>query len=260
VASAPAHATHRPRRHRRLLLAVGVVAAVALVAAVVTPAVTGPGGGLKAKPAQASDAAATLVSKLNAARQSSGLAPLAQASDLTSVAAERASIMARNGSLSHTPDLGGRVCCWSWIGENVAYGGSASIIHQVLMGSAPHRANILKADADDVGVAVVSANGQLWAAQVFRARNGSGSGGRSDDASSASRSGERSSPTTVVPSPDGTVSQVSGPTAAQLARQKLKDRLRSLRAVRKDAKKRLGPFDPVRAAVRYAGTLDRVTK
>ena len=111
---------------------------------------------------------------LNSARAANGLASLSMASDLTAVAAERARIMARSGSLSHTPDLGGRVCCWTWLGENSAYGGSVRTLHSVLMGSAPHRANILNSAADDVGVAVVSAGGNLWAAQVFRARSDGG--------------------------------------------------------------------------------------
>ena len=63
--------------------------------------------------------------------------------------------MAESGSLTHTPDLGGRVCCWTWIGENVAFAESVQSLHDVLMNSAPHRANILNADADDIGVAVV---------------------------------------------------------------------------------------------------------
>lgn len=266
MVSPPAHASTRPRPSRRLALVVSFLAVVVLAAVVVTPALNGPGGAFPAERAQASDAAASLLSKLNASRQANGLSPLSPASDLTAVAAERASAMARSGSLAHTPDLGGRVCCWSWIGENVAYGGSVSVLHQVLMNSAPHRANILKGDVDDVGVAVVRANGQLWAAQVFRVRsgskggNGSGDGGegsRAEDASGASRLGERTSPITVVPSPSGSLAP-SGPSPAEIARQQLKNRLANLRKNLKQAKHRVGGFDPVRAAVRYAGTLDRV--
>jgi hypothetical protein len=185
---------------------------------------------------------------------------------LTAVAFERAQIMARSGSLSHTPDLGGRVCCWTWLGENAAYAGSVSSLHNILMGSAPHRANILQADADDVGVAVVSANGELWAAQVFRARSDSAGGGdRANDASGASRSGDRTapvtSPTTGLPIPDSdTGTGYTGPTAAEIARAQLQQKLHSLREHLRQARHRNGPFDPVRAAVRYAGTLDRVTQ
>ena len=174
LSSGGRHVQPAPRTGRRMLPVVGLLAALTLLASVVAPSwMTGAGVG-QADRAQASDAAASLVSMLNSARAANGLAPLSMASDLTAVAAERARIMARSGSLSHTPDLGGRVCCWTWLGENSAYGGSVRTLHSVLMGSAPHRANILNSAADDVGVAVVSAGGNLWAAQVFRARSGGG--------------------------------------------------------------------------------------
>jgi uncharacterized protein YkwD len=243
--------------------AAAVLATLAIGATVLAPSVFDGGGAFGPERAQASDAAATLVSKLNAARQAQGLAPLSTAGDLTAVAAERAQIMARSGSLSHTPDLGGRLCCWSWLGENAAYGGAVSTIHSVLMGSAPHRANILYADADDVGVSVVSANGQLWAAQVFRARSGESSGNRSGDASGASRSGDRNSPTrtTSAVGPDGSVTvTTSGPSPVALARRELQVRLRTLRDDLKHDERRNGPLDPLRAAVRYAGTLDNVSR
>ncbi len=249
-------------RHRRLATAIAVVGALALTTGVVAPAILGGGGPLRTERALASDAAASLVSMINNSRSSAGLAPLSTASDLTAVAADRAQIMASSGALSHTPDLGSRLCCWTWLGENAAYAGSVSALHDVLMGSAPHRANILEADADDVGVAVVRADGQLWATEVFRARSDDGGGGgRADDASGASRSGERTSPTTtsVAPSPDGVVVS-SGPTPAEVRQALLQERLRSLREDLKKDRKRHGPFDPVRAAVRYAGTLDRVSR
>lgn len=247
---------------RRVVGVAAVLGLIALGATVIVPALFEPGGAFRAERAQASDAAALLVSKLNASRQSQGLAPLATAGDLTAAAAERAQVMARSGSLSHTPDLGSRVCCWTWLAENAAYGGSVDIIHSVLMGSAPHRANILYADADDVGVAVVSANGQLWVAQVFRARSdgGASASNRVGDASGTSRSGDRTAPSiSVIPGPEGTATSV-GPSPAELARRELRQRLRTLRANLKDDKHRDGPLDPVRAAVRYAGTLDRVSR
>ncbi|HVQ18769.1 MAG TPA: hypothetical protein VMT27_07000, partial [Actinomycetes bacterium] len=171
---------------------------------------------------------------------------------------------ARDGALSHTPDLGSRVCCWTWLGENAAYAGSVQSLHNALMASAPHRYNILYPDADDVGVAVVSANGELWAAEVFRARaGGTSSSDRQSDASSTSRSGQRSTPTTsttgVAPSSSGTVTAYV-PTHAELIRQQLRQQIHQRRVDLRNDKQRHGPYDPVRAAVRYAGTLDQVSK
>jgi uncharacterized protein YkwD len=244
----------------RLVLVSTLVAVTALVAAVVIPATWRTAG----TEVEASGEASSLLTLVNQARANNGLGPLSYASDLSSVAAERASIMARSGSLSHTPDLGGRVCCWTWIGENVAFAGSVQSLHDVLMNSAPHRANILNADADDVGIAVVKGGGNLWAAQVFRARS---DGGRSGDASSGSRDGDRSAPTgTTTWTDTGSTGTTTGSTnvptlsPAEIARQQLRESLRSAREDLRTDRRKHGPLDPVRAAVRYSDTLDEVSR
>ena len=235
-----------------------LLAAMAIVMALVVPAAWRSAG----SDVDASGEAGSLLTMLNQSRANAGLAPLNYASDLSAVAAERASIMAKSGSLAHTPDLGGRVCCWTWISENVAYAGSVQGLHDVLMGSAPHRANILNADADDVGVAVVRGNGSLWAAQVFRARSDDS---RSSSASSGSRSGDRSEPSTSTWTSSGTTSTggtSSQPilTPAEIRRQELRQGLANARDRMRADRKKHGPFDPVRAAVRYSDTLDVVSR
>lgn len=237
-----------------------VVTVVALLLGVVVPA----GWRSVGSDVEASGEASSLLTLLNQARTSRGLAPLSSASDLTSIAAERASIMAKSGSLTHTPDLGGRACCWVWIAENVAYASSVQSLHDILMGSAPHRANILYADADDVGVAVVKADGMLWAAQVFRARS---DGDRSSDAGGTSRDGDRSGSTTTTTTSTGTSTGTTTGTSvaptvspAELARLELRQNIRSAREELRADRRRQGPFDPVRAAVAYAGTLDEVSR
>jgi hypothetical protein len=238
-----------------------LLATAALLAAVVLPAAWRPAS----TPVEASGEASSLLTLVNQARANNGLAPLSSASDLNAIAAERASIMAKSGSLTHTPDLGGRACCWSWIGENVAFAGSVRSLHDVLMNSAPHRANILKADADDVGIAVVKGGGSLWAAEVFRVRS---DGGRSGDAGSGSRSGDRTDPgtSTTYTSPGSTTgstgSSNGGPTLtpAELRRQELRQGIKQARQKLRADRKKNGPFDPVRAAVRYSDTLDQVSR
>lgn len=69
--------------------------------------------------------------------------------------------------LAHNPDLGGDlaragVTSWSTIGENVGYGGSVDQIHGMFMGSAGHRANILKGAYSHVGIGVVRSGGTVW--------------------------------------------------------------------------------------------------
>jgi hypothetical protein len=241
-------------RLRRLGTATLVVAVVALLAGVVVPAA----GRSLGSDAEASGEASSLLSLLNQARANNGLAPLSSASDLTAIAADRASTMARSGSLAHTPDLGGRACCWTWIAENVAYAGSVQSLHDVLMNSAPHRANILNADADDVGVAVVQGDGMLWAAQVFRARSDSD---RTSQSSTPSRAGDRD----VPPSSSSTGTATGSSTIAtlspvDLARIELRQHLHQARQDLRATRSKEGRFDPVRAAVTYTGTLDAVSR
>lgn len=254
-------------RTRRGVAALGVLAAAALALTVAAPALQGTGAGpLGAREAAASDASAALVGMINDSRQRQGLGPLTVAGDLTSLAAERARVMADAGALSHTPDLGDRACCWTWIAENVGYAYSVSQTHDMFMGSSGHRANILAPQATDVGVAVVTKGGTLWVAEVFRARTGGGD--RSSDASQPSRSGDRDAQpadgagaaTSVT-----TTTTTTTPTAGSSegfeppARVTLEQRLHRLRA---DLRERLenGRLDPLRSAVVYAGTLDRVSR
>ncbi len=247
--------------HSRLLGVTALIATAALLAAVVIPAAWRSAG----TDVEASAEANSLFTLVNQARANNGLGPLDFASDLTAVAARRASIMAESRSLTHTPDLGGQVCCWTWIGENVAFAGSVQSVHDVLINSAPHRANILNADADDIGVAVVKGGGEYWAAEVFRARSDTD---RAGDASSGSRGGDRSSPTTTsgapAPAPTSsgttTTSTIPALTRAQLLRQQLEQNLRNARQNLQADRRKHGPFDPVKAAVRYSATLDRVTR
>ncbi|MCZ3389299.1 MAG: CAP domain-containing protein [Actinomycetia bacterium] len=247
----------------RLVGVTALIATAALLAALVVPAVWRSAG----TDVEASAEASSLFTLVNQARANNGLAPLDFASDLTAVAAQRASIMAESGSLTHTPDLGGQVCCWTWIGENVAFAGSVQSVNDVLMNSAPHRANILNADADDIGVAVVKSGGEYWAAEVFRARSDAD---RADDANSDSRGDSRGSPATTSAPSSTTGSTGTGTTTttstapvltrAELLRQQLKQDLYNARQDLQADRRKHGPFDPVKAAVRYSATLDRVTR
>ena len=54
------------------------------------------------------------------------------------------------------------------LGENVAYGPSMEAVHDNLMRSAPHRANILSVDYNKVGTGVAfSPIGTVWVVQEF---------------------------------------------------------------------------------------------
>src|SRR6266851_3973762 len=62
---------------------------------------------------------------------------------------------------------------FSSLAENVAEGPSAEGIHQQWMNSPPHRANLLDAQLDSVGIAVAERNGVLFAVEDFSLAAGS---------------------------------------------------------------------------------------
>ncbi len=124
-------------------------------------------------PAQRAEAAApaedALLSMVNSARGSAGVAPLVEAPDLTAIARQWSSRMSASNVLSHNPDLRTQVTSWTAIAENVAYGTSIPSIHSALMGSSGHRANILNGTYTQVGIGVWTApSGRIWVTEVFR--------------------------------------------------------------------------------------------
>lgn len=145
--------------YRRLAAALTAVALV--VAALLTGAVT-------ARPAGANTAEDAFTGMLNGERTARGVPALSTRSDLVAAARGQAARMAGRNQLFHNPNLTTDVRNWRWVGENVGYGPSAATVHNALMNSAPHRANILDRDYTEIGIGVVVRDGRVWVAQVFR--------------------------------------------------------------------------------------------
>ncbi len=77
--------------------------------------------------------------------------------------------MAAQQRLFHNPDLTTDVKGWRSVGENVAYNSSVTRAHTLLMGSPPHRANLLSTGFTQIGLGVVKdSRGTVWVVQVFR--------------------------------------------------------------------------------------------
>jgi len=148
------------RRRSLLLPLLPLLTAIALTGAVSV-------AGAPAVQAGSSDAA-YLVERINAVRDERGLAPLQVRNDLSRHARQHSGSMSRRRTLFHTASFR-VVCCWSSIAENVAAAGTARGVHRALMGSAPHRANILDPDLRGIGIGVERDGGKLWVTQVFRA-------------------------------------------------------------------------------------------
>ena len=107
----------------------------------------------------------------NQTRAARGLGALARDPELAVAALQHCKRMSVEGPIAHryggeldlTERAGHAGAHFSLIEENIAVGPSAAHIHQAWMESPDHRANLLNPEIDRVGIAVVAANGVLFA-------------------------------------------------------------------------------------------------
>jgi uncharacterized membrane protein required for colicin V production len=119
--------------------------------------------------------AALIFGFLNRARVDAGLAPLVWSDGLASAALGHAQEMYLDGYVSHvspkTGTVGDRVRLVGIplvaVGENIGLASSALAVHQALMESEGHRANILSSGYDRVGIGAVQGPLGLMVVQVF---------------------------------------------------------------------------------------------
>jgi uncharacterized protein YkwD len=143
-----------------------VAALLAVLLAVSTLAVAPPAG------AQGGDVVDWL-SKVNGVRSSRGLAPLQLDGNLSSLAQGWSEHMARQGSLSHTPNLGDGVTAnWTKLGENVGLGGNSDIILNAFLNSPAHYANLTDPAFTHIGIGVAYASGLQFVTHRFMATAG----------------------------------------------------------------------------------------
>ena len=147
----------------------------ASTASLVTPPVTPPipVAAPQALPAgDLPEAAAVLLQLVNQERAGANLAALQSRDPIVAVAAGQSRAMALRGDIWHneayfTPANRAALAARA-LGENVAMNGSVEDAHRRLMASPGHRANILNAAFDAVGISVVrSAAGALFITQDF---------------------------------------------------------------------------------------------
>jgi hypothetical protein len=113
----------------------------------------------------------------NQDRASQNLPPLTWSPVLAAAAMLHAQAIAKANNLTHQlagePDVAARAAQagahFEAIAENIAYGFSAPSIEQQWMQSTPHRANILDPRMNSIGIALVHADGTLWAVEDFSA-------------------------------------------------------------------------------------------
>lgn len=115
--------------------------------------------------------AGRLLDLANCERAERGIAALTARGDVTAIAQEWSEHMAADGAISHNDSfftaatkarLGAKA-----LGENVGTSGSIDDVHDRLMASAPHRANLLDARFTVVGMGAVADGGAYWITQDF---------------------------------------------------------------------------------------------
>jgi len=152
----------------------------------------------------------TLLTKLNNARTSRGLAALESHWDLADDAEAHSRRMMDADDLHHNPNLGSVTTGWVGLGENVGVGPSANSIHTAFMNSSSHRANIL-GDFTHVGIgAVRESDSKLWVTVVFMKASGS-------NPTTTTTTSTTAAPTTTVAStttaaPPSTTTTTTAPT------------------------------------------------
>lgn len=119
-----------------------------------------------------------LVRLTNQERIKSGLAPLSVDATLTSLARLKSADMVAKNYFSHTSPtygsparmLASKGVSYSFYAENIAKGTDAARIHAMWMNSAGHRANIMNARLNRVGIGVAPNGSGYAATQLFIAR------------------------------------------------------------------------------------------
>lgn len=149
---------------RSLCSTIALVAAL-LAAIVAQPASAAPSDAVIAEQSR-------VIELVNVERASVGLAPLAPNDRLTEAAIGYANTMAAQNHFSHTGKDGSSVrsraeaagyLTWTFLGENLAAGQKTpERVVAAWMSSPGHRANILAADATEVGLGHVQASGSSY--------------------------------------------------------------------------------------------------
>jgi hypothetical protein len=118
-------------------------------------------------------AEADFLARINALRSSVGAPPLAMDPNLTGVARDWSSSMANGTGLAHNPNLrsiiDGITTAWRKLGENVGWGTSVAQLHDALVNSPHHYANLVDPDFHVVGIGVVVKGAEMWVTEDFLA-------------------------------------------------------------------------------------------
>jgi uncharacterized protein YkwD len=167
------------RNRRRIGLVVAVAGVVMLLAACQphpAPAAAPARNAAAGCPAAPDNAVTQAIfARVNSDRAANGLGPLAWNPQLACLATDHSNTMATTGDFSHR-DLSATIrdpayAGYASLGENILVGPSnmtGDAMEDAWMNSPGHRANILSANFDSIGIGIAtSTDGRVWATQNF---------------------------------------------------------------------------------------------
>lgn len=107
------------------------------------------------------------VNLINGVRADLGVPPLTVSSSLKSYARDWSHHMASTNTFAHS-NIGSLLGPWSTVGENIAYGWSVQSMHDALVASPGHYANLTSENFTHIGVGVwIEDGGKIWTTHVF---------------------------------------------------------------------------------------------
>ncbi|MBD3779149.1 CAP domain-containing protein [Cellulomonas sp. ES6] len=153
-----------------LLAATGPAAALPAVAAT-APAVTAVPAATKPPVTNADASEKTILQRTNALRSGAGKRPLVRSAKMDAVAAAWATRMATTGDFRHNPSFSRQIPSgWRMAGENIAMNSTSGVtLYTQWKNSAPHRANMLNASYNRIGIGAVKVGNRYYGVQVFGA-------------------------------------------------------------------------------------------
>jgi hypothetical protein len=115
---------------------------------------------------------ARFMARTNALRARQGLVPLVADTQMTDVARAWSDVMARQGDISHNPNLQKEVTDWVRLGENVGVGPSVDAIQNAFEASPGHYQNLVDPRFRNIGVGVTEDQaGTIWVTVDFKTPN-----------------------------------------------------------------------------------------
>lgn len=149
----------------------GVAAAAVSALALLLSSIASPASAASTCTMNNAQAQQQILSEVNSARASYGLAALAPSAPMNDVATSWSSSQVASGKMSHNPYYSSQIPAgWTTAGENVAFNYAPTAVTSAWMNSDGHRANILNRSFTHIGIGMAcDSSGRAYYTQNFAA-------------------------------------------------------------------------------------------